>query len=132
MGAWHFANAPFLLKGGSFMKYKTYSKGDFKVIKLNEVLGLNSDISELEDVVNDLLMKKYLNIAIHFKDNSFLYSHLATVLVLCLEKIKDEKGTLALININEDIQNFLRVIDFESAIKIFKSEEELEFQEQTK
>ena len=114
------------------MKYKTYTRGDFKVIKLNEVLGLNSDISELEAVVNDLLMKKYLNIAIHFKDNSFLYSHLAAVLVLCWEKIKDEKGTLALVNINEDIHNFLRVIDFESAIKIFKSEEELEFQEQTK
>lgn len=114
------------------MKYETYNKGDYKVIKINEVLDLNSNITELESIVNDSLMKKYLNIVIHFKDNSFLYSNSAAVLVLCWEKIKDEKGTLALVNINEDIYNFLRVIDFDSAIKIFKNENELEFQVQTR
>lgn len=107
------------------MKYETYQKGNYQVIKINEVLNLVSDISDLEKEVNDLLEKKIVTIALHFKEGSYLYSSTGSVLVRCWETIKDNNGKMALVNINQDILDFLRVIDFESAIEIFNSEEEL-------
>lgn len=108
------------------MKYETYQKGNYHVIKINEVLNLVSDISDLEKQVNDLIEKKKVTIAVNFKEGSYLYSSTGSVLVRCWEIIKDNNGKMALVNINQDILDFLRVIDFESAIDIFNSDEELE------
>lgn len=108
------------------MKYETYQKGNYQVIKINEVLNLVSDINGLEDVVNELLEKNNVRIALHFKEGSYLYSSTGAILVRCWETIKDNNGKMALVNINQDILDFLRVIDFESAIEIYKTDEELE------
>lgn len=107
------------------MKYETYQKGNYQVIKIDEVLNLLSDITELENVVNGFLEKGNVNIAFSFKEGSYLYSSTGSVLVRCWETIKDNNGKLALVNVNEDILDFLRVIDFESAISIYNSEEDL-------
>lgn len=108
------------------MKYETYQKGNYQVIKINEILNLVSDINGLEDVVNELLEKNNVHIALHFKEGSYLYSSTGAILVRCWETIKDNNGKMALVNINQDILDFLRVIDFESAIEIYKTDEELE------
>ncbi len=43
------------------MLYETYKKGNYEVIKFNEVLTFNSDLDELTDIVNDLLKKNIVN-----------------------------------------------------------------------
>ena len=112
------------------MKFDIYQKGNYQVIKINEVLNLLSDIKELENVVNELLEKGTTCIAFSFKEGSYLYSSTGSVLVRCWEYIKDNNGKLSLVNVNEDILDFLRVIDIESSINIYRSEEELAAEEE--
>ena len=107
------------------MLYETYHKGNYEVIKINETLTLSSNIDELNDIVDKLLENNIVDIAIFLKDDSYLYSATGSVLVRCWEAIKDCNGNLALVNINQGIRDFLSVIDFDSVIKIFNSEEEL-------
>lgn len=108
------------------MLSETYTKANYYVIKINEVLHLTSDITELNTIVEQLLNKNIVNIAIHFMDGSYLCSQTGAVIVRCWENIKDRQGTLALININKDILDFLKVIDIDSLIKLYDSEKDLE------
>jgi len=107
------------------MKYTTYTKGRYQIIKIEEVLTLSSAIDDLLDVVYDFLKKKQVYIAIGFTDNSYLISRSGAVLVQCWESIKGAGGELALINVNEEIRDFLSVIDFKSQIKIHTSDDQL-------
>lgn len=111
------------------MLYETYHKGNYGVIKINETLTLSSNIDELDNIVDKLLENKIIDIAINFKDGSYLYSATSAALVRCWEAIKECHGILALVNINRDIRDFLNVIDFDSAIKIYNSEEELDIKD---
>ena len=111
------------------MLYEIYIKGNYQVIRINEVLSLDSDITELDDIVNDFLKKNIVNMAIHFKDGSYLYSGSAATMIRCWEYIKEKNGDLVLINVNEDILDFLTVMGLDSVIKIYTSEEELEYKE---
>ena len=107
------------------MVYEIYKRGSYQVIAINEVLCLTSDLTELEDIVNDFLGKGLLNIAIRFTDGSYLHSATGSILLHCWENIKDKKGNLALINVNKDIRDFLAIIDFDSLIGIYDTDEEL-------
>lgn len=108
------------------MECESYLKDQFHIIKIKDVLNLTSKIDELEDKINTLLEQKKINIAIHFADESYLCSSSGAVLIRCWENIKDHGGLLALVNVNQDIRDFLNIIDFDSLIKICDSEEELE------
>lgn len=107
------------------MLTEVYEIGTYHVIKINEILHLTSNIDELLSIIDNLLKKNVKNIAISFQDNSYLYSKTGSVIVRCWEKIQDQNGNLALINTNEDIRDFLAVIDIEFLIKKVSTEEEL-------
>lgn len=107
------------------MQTETYCKGKFHVIKINEILHLNSDISELENIINDFVNKNIITIAIHFSDGSYLTSRSGATLIRCWEMIKEHNGMMALLNVNKDIRDFLAIIDLDSLIKICDSEDEL-------
>jgi hypothetical protein len=107
------------------MVTEVYKVGIYHVIKINEVLHLTSNIDELVDIVDDLLKNNVKNFAISFQDNSYLYSKTGSVIVRCWEKIQDQNGNLTLINTNDDIRDFLAVIDIELLIKKVGTEEEL-------
>lgn len=111
------------------MIFETYQKGSYHIIRINEVIQISSDIKELEDIVNKLLEKSIKNIAIHFKDGSYIYSGSGAVLVRCFERIRDHKGTLACINVDIGIRTFLASMHNTSEIKICASDEDLEIQD---
>ncbi len=104
---------------------ESYQNGKYHIIKINEVLHLTSNITDLEPMIEKLLDDNVLHIAIQFKNGSYLCSQTGAVIVRCWESIKDRGGTLALINVNKDIHDFLTVIDFDSLIRIYNTEEEL-------
>lgn len=108
------------------MLSENYIKGNYQVIKFDEVLTLNSDIAELEDIVKDFLKENIVNIAIHFKDDSFISSRSGAVIMRCLETINDNNGNLAFVNVNRMIHSFLTVTALDPVIKIYNSEEELQ------
>ena len=107
------------------MVTEVYCKGTYHIIKIKEILHLKSNIEPLLDIVEDLLKQNKLNIAFCFCPNSYLYSKTGAIIVQCWEKIKDKNGTLALINTNRDIQDFLKVIDIHCLIKLVQSEDDL-------
>ncbi len=107
------------------MLTESYQKGSYTILKFNEVLHLTSNILELETIIDELLNKNIIHIAVQFKEGSYLCSQTGAVLVRCWENIKDQNGDLALIHVNKDIRDFLTVIDFDSLIKIYESDDEL-------
>lgn len=107
------------------MLYEIYKRGSYQVIAINEVLCLTSDLNELEDIVNDFLGKGLINIAISFADDSYLHSATGSIILHCWQNIKDKNGNLALINVNKEIRDFLAIIDFDSLIGIYDTDEEL-------
>ncbi len=108
------------------MKTEIYPKGKYHIIKIKSVLNLTSDIDFLEDLVKDLIGEKKYFIAIQFSDDSYLCSRSGATLIRCWELIKEHEGTLALLNVNQDIHDFLAIIDLDSLIRVFGSENELE------
>ncbi len=107
------------------MQTEIYPKGKYQVIKIKDVLNLTSDIDSLEDIVTDLINENRIYIAIHFSDGSYLCSRSGATLIRCWELIKEHKGSLALLNVNQDIHDFLSIIDLDSLIKTFDSEDQL-------
>lgn len=108
------------------MEYETYQKGNYQVIKFNKVLDMYSNIYELDNIVDEFIEKNIFKIAIQFKDDSFLSSRTGATFVRCWETLKDHNGEMVFINVNKDILEFLSLIDLDSVMKIFDSEEELE------
>ena len=122
----NFTKLLFHFWGIRYMEYETYQKGDYQVITFNKALVLTSNIDELDTIVSEFIEKNILKIAIHFKDGSYLSSRTGAAFIRCWETLKDYNGELLFINVNQDILDFLSVIDLDSVIKTYNSEEELE------
>ena len=111
------------------MLFETYQKGIYQVIKINEMLTMNSDISELESIVIEFLRNNAFNIAVYFTGDSFLSSSAGAIIVRCWEAVKDRNGELVFINVNKNILDFLSIIGFTSLNKTYSSDDELESRE---
>ncbi len=108
------------------MQYEVYTKGVYQVVKITKPLSLVSDITGLENVIHELLKKNRVHIAVHFMSGSYLHSGTAACLIYCWEIIRERHGTLALVNANEDILNFLKIMNFDSKVRIYNTEKGLE------
>ncbi len=108
------------------MKYEMYQKGTYHIIAINEVINMASDISQLEQIVNEILEKGIKNIAIRFQDDSYIYSGTGFVFIRCQERIQEENGILAFINVNDELRAFLTTMFNESDVVIYGSDKELE------
>lgn len=108
------------------MKIETISCGEYKIISLMEVLHMSSDISSVYDCVDDLLNDGSKNIAVKFTDDSYLSSRTGATLIRCWELVSENSGNFVLINVNDDIKEFLSIIDLDSQIKTYQNESEIE------
>jgi hypothetical protein len=111
--------------GSGRMLYDIYDKNGYKVIKFNQDLGLNSDISELVNEVRKGLGLGSRDFAVWFTPGTFLYTRTIAVLVQCFELIRNRKGSMAIIAANEDILYTLRIIGFLNFVKLCGSDEVL-------
>lgn len=107
------------------METKIYPKGKYQIIKIKDILNLTSEIDSLEDIVTNLVKENHVHIAVHFSDGSYLCSRSGATLIRCWELIKEHDGILALLNVNKDIHDFLSIIDLDSLIRTFDTEEDL-------
>lgn len=107
------------------MKLEIIDLGGYKIISLEEVLHMSSDISSVYDSVDDLLNDGNKNIAVKFTDDSYLSSRTGATLIRCWELVNENRGSFVLINVNDDIKEFLSIIDLDSQIKTFQNESEI-------
>ena len=107
------------------MNISVYKKGGYCVFRIQEDVGLTTELSDLRRRIEQELAAGAKNVAIAFTQPSYLYTKSIAVLIACSEMIKDAGGHLAILEANKDILDILSVIDFDKMIKIFGSEEEL-------
>ena len=101
------------------------TKGGYRVLRVNEDLGLESDLSPLKTEIDTLVAEGTTSIAVRFTPGSFLYSHNVGVLVQCLEAVHEHGGALALVAPNDDIRSAVALIGFDTMVTIVPSEEAL-------
>jgi hypothetical protein len=107
------------------MKYEKAQKGPYVVFRILEDINLNSDITPLTILVEQNLQMGKKHIAFTFGQNSFLYTRHIAVLVKCLEMLREESGSLAIVHPNRDIMDVLALIDPEHLIVKAETEDDL-------
>ena len=107
------------------MIIKRYEKNGYLVLKVNEDLGVWSDISELKNVVSQYLEKGVKYIAVSFTLNSFLNSESIAVWVQCVELIRAQGGRLGIIRPNKQIMEIFDIMGIRDEVNEFSSEEQL-------
>ena len=108
------------------MKLQTTHRGSFLAIRLLGEVTLNTETGPLVQAVEQALAAGRTSVAITFGENSFLYTRHIASLIRCLELIREQDGSLAVINPNQDIRDVLALIDPEGMIVRADSEEALE------
>jgi len=107
------------------MLIESYQKGGYQVLNIKEDLTISSDVSELKMLISGYMSRKVLNIALLFTKDSYLYTKSISILVQCLELVREHGGSLAIINPNEDIQDIMNTLDFNRVIRVFPSEDDI-------
>ncbi len=107
------------------MEIDVHQTGEYRVFRILEDVGLNSELSFLKSRIEKNLADGAKNVAIAFTPESYLYTKSIAVLIACSEMIKDAGGHLAIIEANKDILDILSVIDFDKMIRIVDKESDL-------
>ena len=107
------------------MQIETYAKGNYQVLHITEGDSKISDLSELQDLIAGYLKRGRCNIAVSFKDASYIYSGAIRVLIHCCKMIAQAGGELCIIEPNPELFDVLELLNIDRVIKIYVSEEYL-------
>ena len=108
------------------MKIETARKGDVLILRILENLDINSDISELEKIIQKHVQQGNTSIAVSLTENSRLSSMSIGLLLRCYSTLKDIGGKLSLVQPNKGDSDLLHMLSFTCVMDIYNSEEELE------
>ncbi len=106
------------------MIIETYTRGIFQVLKIDGQQHIN-DISELRDLICGYLQRGVINIAVNFRDASYIYSGAITLLIDCYKKIQSKGGTLYILEPDKGLFDILEMLNITKVIKVCKSEDAL-------
>ncbi|MBD3315743.1 MAG: hypothetical protein GF344_08155 [Chitinivibrionales bacterium] len=107
------------------MMFISREVADYHVLVATQDINLYSNISELQKMIEEALERGVRKFAVRFTPNSYLLSRSMAVLVKCIESVADRKGSFAILNPNEQIMDFLAVVDLEHKIRFYRDESEL-------
>jgi anti-anti-sigma factor len=109
----------------SSMKIDSAKRGDYLVFTIEKDLNLHSDISPLREAVQKSISVGERTIALRFSPESYFSSQSVAILISCIEQVKESGGKIALLNPNHNLRHLLTIIDIDSSILTFDSEESL-------
>lgn len=107
------------------LQLNVHGKGKYQVVRINQDIERETDISELNAVVNWLLERGKRYIAIHFKPKSLFETHSVSLFAECMEMVFKARGKLAIINPDRHLSDYIEAVDFDHSTKIYASENEL-------
>lgn len=107
------------------MKIETYEKGVYQIIKVQEENHTINQLDELRDLVTGYIRRGKVNIALSFCDASYIYSGAVSVLISCYRLVKDNKGSLCIVEPDPGLFDILETLNINNVIKIYVSEEYL-------
>ena len=107
------------------LPFSIYRKGRYRLIKIDEDVEENTELSELTVIVKGMLDQGKRTIAVRFTPRSFFGTKAVHDFVDCLEMVTEKQGKLAVVSPNKYIHNFLDAIDFDHVVEVFNDEEDL-------
>ena len=107
------------------MKIQVYSRGVWRILKIEEDLKVVAELSELRFLVEGYVNVGKRHIAVSFTNASYIYSGALAVLIECYRKIKEGRGELCILEPNDDIRGVVHRLGVDRLIKMYESEEQL-------
>lgn len=107
------------------LQLNVYEKGKYQVVRINQDVGRETDITELNSVVGWLLDRGKRSIAVHFTPESFLSTSAVSLFAECMDMVFQAKGKLAIINPGRSLSEFMAGVSFDHTTSIYASENEL-------
>lgn len=107
------------------MQIESVAKNDYQILRIQEDLNFNSDLTKLRDIVEELLNKDKVNIAVSLTPKSYLSSMSIGYLLSLYKMIKAKEGNLAVIQPNEEDSDLLEMLSMTSVIQTYDSEDAL-------
>lgn len=107
------------------MPLSIYRRGKYRLIKIDEDVAENTELSELTVIVKSMLDQGKRTIAVRFTPRSFFGTKAVHDFVDCLQMITEKQGRLAVVSPNRYIHNFLDAIDFDHVVDVCNNEEDL-------
>ena len=106
------------------MDIKVKELGEHTVVSVSGEVDLYN-VSKLKKTLFDIISKNVKSLVIDMKEVSYMDSSGIGALVASQKKIKINNGKFALLNLNEDVLNVLRLATLDKFFKIYNSEDEL-------
>jgi len=98
-------------------------KGNISVINLSGYLDAHT-APTLENNFTELIDQNQFKIVVNFKDLAYISSAGLGVFMAYIEKIRDNKGDIKLVNMNDKVYNIFDLLGFPLLYEIFKTEDE--------
>jgi len=107
------------------MELERVEKKGYQIIRIKNDLNFNSDLTEVKKVVEELLAKDQVLIAISLTSKSYLSSMSIGYLLSIYKIVKAKDGILAVVQPNEEDNDLLEMLSMTSVIETYRGEDEL-------
>ena len=107
------------------MNMVTYTRYGHRILRINERLGITTDVSDLREALRQAIEDGHLHVAVSLNGDSFLSSRTLALLIENAEKLTARGGSLSVIAPNSQILEVLAIFDLEWTLRTVKSESEL-------
>jgi hypothetical protein len=108
------------------MRIHSFEKHGFMIFQFQEIIHLNSSISDLENLVRNAAKAGFKFIAVSFHPESDLSSLSISSLVKCGFLLQDAGGRFVVLSPGKQIYDLVNDLELSSIIGIAENEEELE------
>jgi anti-anti-sigma factor len=115
---------PGIIRGKSLMEINTTLKEKYALIEPLEEIGLYNSM-EFKKLLNDIIENTQLNIVMDLSNIRYADSSLIASLLFALRKMTTLKREFALVNVEDEIINIMRLANIEKNFKIYRNESEL-------
>ena len=110
---------------GKTMQLEKIEKKGYQIIRIKDDLNFNSDLTEVKEVVEDLLIRNKVMIAVSLTPRSYLSSMSIGYLLSIYKIVRVKNGILAVVQPNEEDNDLLEMLSMTSVIETYRSEDEL-------
>ena len=107
------------------MNISQYTRFGYRILRVEERIGLTSDFSELRQLLGKAFSDGFIHIAVAFPGDSFLSSRILALLIESAEKVTSRGGSFTVIAPNTQILEVLAIFDLEWTLRTVSSEKDL-------
>lgn len=106
------------------MEISRRNNGDIQILSVSGEVDLYN-VSELKRALFELTEGNFTNVVVDMKNVNYMDSSGIGALVAGQKKMKAHQGSFALMNINDDILNILKLATLDKFFKIYMNENEI-------